>query len=567
MLASFIPEGDRANAEKAVRKKEAMESVQKSYGVTERAGQTQEALKILFVAIHIGYIRNFESTIRLLAKRGHHIHLAFMRTSMRKQELGPDAELLLKDLCDNLGVTASLLPETTNFWTVLSSSLRLTQSFLRYLRPEFRHAPKLRQRAEQRAPTLIRLIFRLPLLRTRTCARLLTWLLRRVEMAIPVNQKIVDSLQQHQVDLLLVTPLVELASTQTDWVKAAKALGIPTMLPVASWDNLTNKGNIPVIPDLVVVWNPPQRTEAIELHGVPPAQVMVTGAEAYDHWFEWQPSRTSEEFCRVVGLDPHRPYILYVGSSVFIAGDETDFVRTWINKIRSSSDPIIQDIGILIRPHPQNFLCWEKFDLTEFSNVVIWPRRQINPLLAPAKRDYYDSLYHSSAVMGINTTALIEAAIIGRQVFSLLHEQFKDTQEGTIHFHHLINSEYGVLYVSRTFEEHLLGLSQCIKAEVANEEKRKKFIETFIRPHGVDIPATPLLVDSIEQLGAKKQEILPIKSSRLRLLALLLFPIARLSNKLLAPRSTKAMRKRLKKRVSKKMTKSASLPVKVARKS
>jgi hypothetical protein len=540
-----------------------MTATQESCSVAEWGGQTPEALKVLFVAFHIGHIRNFESTIRLLAKRGHHLHLAFMR----KKDSEPNAELLLKDLCVDPGVTTSLLPDTTNFWTALSSSLRLTQSFLRYLRPEFRHATKLRRRAAQRVPILIRSIFWLPPFRTRTFARSLTRLLRRLETAIPVNRKIVDYLQRHPVDLLLVTPLVELASTQTDWVKAAKVLGIPTMLPVASWDNLTNKGSIPVIPDMVAVWNPPQKTEAVELHGVPPSQVIVTGAEAYDHWFDWRPSRTSEDFCRAVGLDPHRPYILYVGSSVFIAGDETDFARTWINEIRSSSDPALQDIGILIRPHPQNFLCWEKFDRTEFSNVVIWPRQHINPLLASAKRDYYDSLYYSSAVMGINTSALIEAAIIGRQAFSLLHRQFKDTQEGTIHFHHLINSGYGFLHTSRTFEEHLLELSRCIKTEVMNEEKRKKFIETFVRPHGVDIPAAPLLVDSIEQLGAKRQEILPVHSYRLRLLTFLLIPIAGLSNKLLAPKLTKAIRKRLKKKISKKVPKSTSLPMKAARKS
>src|SRR5688500_5362000 len=35
------------------------------------------AMKILFIMRHSGYVRNFESTLRLLCDRGHHVHLAF----------------------------------------------------------------------------------------------------------------------------------------------------------------------------------------------------------------------------------------------------------------------------------------------------------------------------------------------------------------------------------------------------------------------------------------------------------------------------------------------------------
>jgi hypothetical protein len=40
---------------------------------------------------------------------------------------------------------------------------------------------------------------------------------------------------------VLVTPLIELGSPQMDHLAAAKALGIRTALPVASWDHLSSK--------------------------------------------------------------------------------------------------------------------------------------------------------------------------------------------------------------------------------------------------------------------------------------------------------------------------------------
>ena len=191
--------------------------------------------------------------------------------------------------------------------------MRYVQDHLKYLRPEFRHAAKLRQRAAERVPAPVRLVLDLPFFRVDPFPRLLIRLLSRLELAIPINRRIVGYLRERAVDVLMVTPLVDLGSTQTDWVKAARSIGVRTMLPVASWDNLTNKGNIRVIPDLVGVWNHEQEKEAVALHGVA-RPVVVTGAEAYDHWFAWTPTRTREPFCEMVGLAPDRPFIFYVGS-------------------------------------------------------------------------------------------------------------------------------------------------------------------------------------------------------------------------------------------------------------
>ena len=79
-------------------------------------------------------------------------------------------------------------------------------------------------------------------------------------------------------DVILVSPLVGLGSAQSDWVRLAAELGIPSVLPVASWDNLTNKGVLKEIPGQTLVWNEAQAREAIELQGVPADRVVVTGA-------------------------------------------------------------------------------------------------------------------------------------------------------------------------------------------------------------------------------------------------------------------------------------------------
>ena len=182
-----------------------------------------------------------------------------------------------------------------------------------------------------------------------------------------------------------------------------------------------------------------------------PDRVAVTGAQQFDHWFTWQPTTSREAFCARVGLDATQPYLLYLCSSKFVAPDETAFVRQWIQQLRDSSSPALRRAG-----------CWSaRIRRTRSSGlssmraisrtVAIYPRAGAIPIDAASKADYFDSIYHSAAVVGINTTAEIESAIVGRQVYTLLAPEFHDTQEGTLHFHYLREAGGGLVHVARDF--------------------------------------------------------------------------------------------------------------------
>src|SRR5262249_32613906 len=236
---------------------------------------------------------------------------------------------------------------------------------------------------------------------------------------------------------------------QVDQVRCARRLGIRVVLGVGSWDHLTTKGLIHEIPDRVLVWNEAQKREAIELHGVPADQVVVTGSQAYDHWFSTKPALDRDAFCRQVGLDPTRPMLLYLCSSPFIAPYEVGFVRSWIAAIRKTGDERLRNASLLVRPHPQNAKQWERVELDrEFEHVALWPKSGVNPIGGVARSDYFDSMYHSEAVIGVNTSGMIESGIIGKPVYSVLTSEFSSTQEGTLHFQHLTSVEGGLLHLA-----------------------------------------------------------------------------------------------------------------------
>src|SRR5207244_6143392 len=137
--------------------------------------------------------------------------------------------------------------------------------------------------------------------------------------AIPASRGVDRFLRAFRPDVVLVTPVIEFASSQVEYVKSARKAGIPCGVCIASWDNLTGKGLIRVIPDRVFVWNEIQVEEAVELHSVPPERVTTTGAGKFDEWFDRRPRGSYAEFASRVGLAPDRPMLLYVCSAQFIA--------------------------------------------------------------------------------------------------------------------------------------------------------------------------------------------------------------------------------------------------------
>lgn len=453
-------------------------------------------MRILFGVTHLGLLRHYQPVLRELMARGHTLHVVSQDATRGLFEKS-DLQLITGGV---EGVTFDRLPERRPaVLTEFGTWVQLVMDWVRYFAPAFAEATALRERVERQLPWWTRQLVALVRHVDHDGRRMLR-ALKALEAIIPPDDRWLEFVRAWRPELILVSPYVYVGFSQRDLVKAAHILGVPSAACIASWDNLTNKGVVSTMPDRVFVWNDAQRREAVDLHGVRPADVVVTGAQSFDRWFDRAPSRSREEFCREVGLDPARPIVLYLGSSDFIAPREGRFVREWIRLVRAAPDPVLATAGILIRPHPKNFAQIGAIDLSEFEQVVVWPAlvRTFNP---DFDSDFFDSLYHGDVVVGINTSAQIEAAIVGRAVCTWRAPEFAHSQEGTPHFQHLASTERGMLYVADSAEEHLAHLAQLLRnpGEVAG--RTQAFVESFVRPHGLQTPGGAVFADAVDALG------------------------------------------------------------------
>ena len=455
-------------------------------------------MRLLFLISHGLYLRNYGTLVAELARAGHEVVIA--KTAAKEVD-----DTALRRIGNEVaGVNVVAPPERSAWWWASNDPLRAVRDYLRYLEPAYLDAPRLVGRAARRIPAPVKWLFeRSGLAQLASVRGFIDSGLAAVERATPPDTALVAWLAEIRADAVLVTPLVDFDYVQLDHLKAARSLGVPTGLLVASWDNLTNKGRILIEPDLVTVWNHHQAREAREMHGVNPQRIVVTGAQLFDQWFTMRPGTSRENFCAAAGgLDPARPIILYMCSSSFICPDEVSIVRRWLLALRTSADPLVATANVIVRPHPSHATPWEAVELPQDGGIAaIYPRGGASPIDKVRQQDYYDNLYHAGAIVGVNTSGFLEAAIAGRRSLVLSLPETAPSQEGTLHFRYLLKG--GFILRAGDMESHQAQLGQSLRQSGRIDPIVQAFVADFLRPNGVGDPALPKLVAAVTGLARR----------------------------------------------------------------
>jgi hypothetical protein len=457
-------------------------------------------LEVLFVMRNLdGYLRYFASALELLVDRGHSVRLLLQRGDHTAVD-----QAWLDRMVEQPRFTYEIADHFTgNRWSTPAREIRRSLEYVRHLDPGFAERPADRWRSERRSGSFVKRLTSLPLLRTRTGTKLLSQALEALDKAVPRPAEPAHYLHLVRPDLLALCDYGHAGSLYSAYVEAAQARGIPSAICVASWDNLSTRQLFRVTPEALLVWNEEQVREATAIHGIHSERIVVTGAQCFDHWFGWRPRRAAS-FHERIGLDPGRPYVLWVGGALNPSErSEPEYVRDWLEAVRASASPLLRELGALLRPHPKRLQQWRNVDYSAYPGVAMWPREGMTmPTDETQRADYYDSIFHSAAVVGINSSAMIESAIIGRPVLGLLTPEFSNSQTGTLHFSYLTESGGGVVRTATSLDEHFAQLEAVLEGVDASEDTRRaEFVERFVRPHGIERPATPLFVGALERVA------------------------------------------------------------------
>jgi hypothetical protein len=264
-----------------------------------------------------------------------------------------------------------------------------------------------------------------------------------------------------------------------------------------SWDNLSTKGVIPCRPSVLLAWNAAHARDAVEIHRLHPASVVITGAPFFDKWFHLEDDiEPRSKLLERLRLPHDAKYLLYLGSSTTVAADESWLVR----KVREALDrtPSVAHLHVVVRPHPKNTQM-----IGQLSDVrsVLLDETSV-PYSDEKQRHLLNVIHHAEAFLGINTSGMVDAILIGKPGFSILSERYRDTHSGAAHFRDLLGSD--ALYVSDDADAFARQLAGVLGGNDPKAGNRRRFVSNFIRPRGLDVDAGLLQAHAIAMLAEGK---------------------------------------------------------------
>lgn len=250
--------------------------------------------------------------------------------------------------------------------------------------------------------------------------------IRYADEFVPLDENAESLLKKYNPDLVIIPDIV--FGPDRVFLRAAKRLGFFVIGMARSWDNLTSKGFVQVLPDKLVVYTHRMIEEAIKYVGIRREDIFMGGSPQFDGYFR-PPKKSRSEFLKSLGIDPKKRIVVaapffdrYTGSAVIMINELTKAVEDGrlpenthiLVRYRPATPPIKEG---LLRPSRHLTItepCVVKFDVYNLQTPeedFEWTREDVALL--------DNSLRWSDVVINTVSTLSIDAAAFDKPVINV----------------------------------------------------------------------------------------------------------------------------------------------------
>lgn len=318
--------------------------------------------------------------------------------------------------------------------------------------------------------------------------------IRFFEKFVPVNKNIADLLEKYKPDTVLLPDIV--FPIDRIFMRAAKKKNYFVMGLVRSWDNLTSKGVVQILPDKMVVLNSVMKNEAMKYVGMKENKILISGSPQYDIYFNKKyPKISKKEFLAQLGIPEGKRLIL-------CAPFFNDYTKSAIKIINTLSDSINDgrlpgDLHLLVRFRPNSAEIPEG-RLNPSGNFTISRPCQLyfDNTGGLVKQDYeftesdvellFNSLYFSEVTINTISTLSIDAAALDKPVINVrfdaeaLCPRKHSVEQMVGHDHYEAIERSGGVALANSMEELIKEINDYLKNPNLHKEGRKEMREAQI---------------------------------------------------------------------------------------
>jgi CDP-glycerol glycerophosphotransferase (TagB/SpsB family) len=271
---------------------------------------------------------------------------------------------------------------------------------------------------------------------------------------------------------------------ETSLLREARRRRIPTIGFINSWDKVTARSTIRLLPDALLVFNDIVKKEIMAHADISEEKISVVGIPQYDRYHN--PIITSrEEFAKKLSLDPLRPIMMYAPmGSTFSDSDwlMIDRLHTLIE------EGALGNLQLLVRFQPNDFISgeelkkrpWLRYDLP---GVRFGAERGGDWDMTEADLVHLtDTLAHIALVVCYASSISVDAAIFKKPVININYEIKKASKPSKNPTFYYATEHYGnaVATGGMRLVESEADLVQWINAYIKNprldEEGRARLV-------------------------------------------------------------------------------------------
>jgi hypothetical protein len=306
-------------------------------------------------------------------------------------------------------------------------------------------------------------------------SRMVRKTIRFLDLFVPADPFLLSIIKKYQPTAVLAPDIIQ--SSDRAILRAAKKSNVKTIGMVRSWDNLTAKGVIQVMPDYLIAQTHAMKREAIELGDMPPERVLVCGVSQFDVYWE-KPVHTREEFLSSLGIPSNRRLIL---CAPFYGEFSQNSGIMLIQELAKAVDDgrLPSDIQLLVRYRPEDLNSTNAPESLNHPRITVTKPYKMGFGETGGHKDFEftqndvdllaDSLRHSEITLTTISTLTVDAVALDKPVVNVRFDIDPNTPlpyrvELFSHFdHYLALEKTGGMKLAHSLEELLAELNAYLE--------------------------------------------------------------------------------------------------------
>mgnify|MGYP001585663139 FL=1 len=206
------------------------------------------------------------------------------------------------------------------------------------------------------------------------------------------------------------------------FLREAKKRRKKTIGFINSWDKITSKGHIRILPQKLIVTNEVVKSEAVRYLDAKDENTFVSGVPSFDHYVD-KPVLLREEFFRKIGADPKKELLVFAPLGRNWADSDWDMIDTLHELIQKKS--FKKDLEFLVRFPPNDFVHEENIKKRPYLRCDVPGVRFQTSLGMDWDMNFSEieylrnTLYHCSFLVGYCSTISIDAALWKKPVINI----------------------------------------------------------------------------------------------------------------------------------------------------